>query len=149
MKVHWIALMLVIGAALFAPAVSAKLVEEKDGYRVTSDAGNLRLPDVSALSSLSVSQGQTVSYSTFVPSGKTAFISNLYWGVTSNSLSLTVNAPDSTPGPYYDAADGQVDGRINLRFSKSGGIASGPRKSCIYGYAVNGAQKYMNTTTST
>jgi hypothetical protein len=104
---------------------------------------------VKLLSSLSISQDQMVSYSTYVPSGKTAFILNLYWGVTSNSLSLTVNAPDSTPGPYYDAADGQVDGRINLRFSKSGGIASGPRKSCIYGHAVNGAQRYMNTTTST
>jgi hypothetical protein len=148
MKVHWLTLVLVIGAALFAPAVSAKIVEQKDGYTVTSDNVNLRLPDVSALSSSTISQGQTISYSTAVPSGKTAFVSNLYWGVSSNSLSLTVNAPDSQLGPYYDAADGVVDGRINLRFSKSGGIASGTWKSYIYGYNVNGAQSFTYTATA-
>ena len=86
-----------------------------------------------------------ISYSTSVPSGKTAFILNLYWGITSNSLSLRVNAPDSTHGPYYDAAGGQAGSRINLRFSKSGGIASGIWKSYIYGHTVNGARSYTYT----
>jgi hypothetical protein len=145
MKVHRIVLLFIIGAALLAPAVSAMLVEEKDGYIVMADTGNLRLPEVSLLRSSSISQGQTVSYSTSVPSGTAAFISDLNWGSTSNSLSLTINAPDSTLGPYYDAADGQVNGRINLRISKPGGIASGIWKSYVYGYSVSGSQSYTYT----
>lgn len=148
MKVHWIVFLIVIGALLFAPAVSAKLVETKDGYVVTSVDDTPRLPSVLPMSSASISQGQTQSYSTYVPAGKTAFIADLYWGVTSNSLSLTINAPDAQLGPYYDAADGKVDGRIYLRISKSGGLTSGNWWSHVYGYQVTGSQSYTYAATS-
>jgi len=70
MKVHWLALLLVIGTALTVPVVSAKIVEEKDGYVVTPGDNTLRLPEISRLSSASISQGQTQWYSTSVSPGK-------------------------------------------------------------------------------
>lgn len=142
MKVHWLALLLVIGAALAVPVVSAKIVEEKNGYIVTPGENTIRLPEISRFSSASISQGQTQWYSTSVPTGKTSFNADLYWGNPSNSLALTITAPDATFGPYYDSADGRIDGRINLRISKSGGLASGTWWSKIYGYQVSGMQSY-------
>jgi hypothetical protein len=142
MKVHWLALLLVIGAAIAIPSVSAKIVEEKDGYIVTSGDNTIILPDIARFSSASISQGQTHWYSTAVPAGKTSFYADLYWGNPANSLALTITAPDATFGPYYDSADGTIDGRINLRISKSGGLASGTWGSRVYGYLVTGVQSY-------
>ena len=142
MKFHWLALLLVIGAALAVPSVSAKIVEEKNGYLVTPGDNTFRLPDISRFSSATISQGQTQWYSTPVSSGKTSFFSDLYWGNPTNSLSLTITAPDATFGPYYDSADGRIDGRVNLKISKSGGLTSGTWGSKIYGYRVSGAQSY-------
>jgi hypothetical protein len=147
MKVHGIVFLIVIGALLFAPAVSAKLVETKDGYVVTTVDTTSRLPSMLPMSSASISQGQTQSYSAYISTGKTAFTTDLNWGVSSNSLSLTINAPDTALGPYYDAADGRTDGRINLRISKSGGLASGTWWSHVYGYQVTGSQGYTYTGT--
>jgi hypothetical protein len=148
MKVHWLALLLVIGAALAVPTVSAKIVEEKGGYIVTSGDNTLRLPEMALFSSASISQGQTQWYSTYVPAGKTSFNADLSWGNPSNSLALTITAPDATFGPYYDSADGRIDGRVNLRISKSGGIASGTWGSKVYGYRVTGIQGYTYSTSA-
>jgi len=145
MKVHGIVFLIVIGALLFAPAVSAKIVETKDGYVVSTVDTSSRLQSVIPISSASISQGQTQRYSSYIPNGKTAFTADLNWGAPSNSLSLTINAPDAALGPYYDAADGRTDGRINLRISKSGGLASGTWWSHIYGYSVTGSQGYSYT----
>ena len=142
MKIHWLALLLVIGAAMIAPSVSAKIVEEKAGYIVTAVDETIRLPDISRFGSASITQGQTQWYSTVVPAGKTLFYADLSWGNPSSSLVLTITAPDATFGPYYDSADGRIDGRINLRISKSGGLASGTWWSKLYGYQVSGIQSY-------
>lgn len=142
MKVHWLALLLVIGMALSVPAVSAKIVEEKNGYIVTFGDDTIRLPEISRLSSASISQGQSHWYSTYVPTGKTSFFTDLYWGNPANSLSLSIFAPDAIFGPYYDSSDGYIDGRINLRISRTSGIASGTWWSQIYGYSVSGVQSY-------
>jgi hypothetical protein len=142
MKVHWLALLLVIGAALAVPSVSAKIIEEKNGYIVTPGDNTMQLPEISRFSSASISQGETQWYSTNVPSGKTSFYTDLYWGAPVNSLSLTIIAPDTTLGPFYDSSDGRIDGRINLRITKSGGLASGTWWSKVYGYYVTGAQSY-------
>ena len=147
MKVRWIVFLIVIGALVFAPAVSAKIVETKDGYVVTTVDTSSRLPSFLPMSSASISQGKTQSYSAYIPNAKTAFTVDLNWGMHSNSLSLTINAPDTALGPYYDDADGKTDGRINLRISKSGGLASGTWWSHIYGYKVAGLQKYTYTAT--
>jgi hypothetical protein len=145
MKVHWFALLLITAALLIMPAVSAKIVEEKNGYMVTPGSAAVRLPEMSLLSSGSLSQGQTNWYTTYVSSGKTSFYTNLNWGNPSNSLALTIYAPDAVFGPYYDSADGRIDGRINLRISKSGGLTSGTWYSGVYGYSVSGVQSYSYT----
>ncbi len=147
MKVHLVVLLIVIGAALFAPAVSAQVVEKKDGYVVsTADiAKEIQLPKISPLVSTTISQGQTHTYSRYVNSGTTSVISDLNWGDTADSLSLTIIAPDATLGPYYDGADGQIDGRILLRVSKSSGVTPGTWWNRIYGYQVTGTQAYTFT----
>lgn len=148
MKVHGIVLLIVIGAALFAPAVSAQIIEQKDGYTIsTTDgmAGRTRLPLMTPMSSSVLSQGETHTYSRYVSSGTTSMIADLNWGDTSDSLSLTIIAPDATLGPYYDGADGQVNGRILLRISRSSGLTAGTWWNRIYGYQVAGSEDYSFT----
>ena len=142
MKVHWLALLLIIGAAMAVPNVSAKIVDQKNGYVVTTVDDSIRLPEMTRLISSSISQGQTQWYSTYVPSGKTSFYPNLNWGNPSSSLELTISAPGATFGPYYDSSDGRIDGRIYLRIYRSGGLATGSWWSKIYGYRVSGSQSY-------
>jgi len=142
MKVHWLALFLIIGAAMAVPNVSAKIVDQKNGYVVTTVDDSIRLPEMTRLISSSISQGQTQWYSTYVPSGKTSFYPNLNWGNPSSSLELTISAPGATFGPYYDSSDGRIDGRIYLRIYRSGGLATGSWWSKIYGYRVSGSQSY-------
>jgi hypothetical protein len=145
MKVHWILLLFVIGAALSAPSVPAKIIEEKGGYTVASATDNIRMPDLSLMSSSVISQGYTDSYSTVVPAQKTAFNSVLSWGNSANSLALTIYAPDNQFGPYYDSADGVIDGRVSLRITRTGGLTPGLWWSDIYGYRVIGLQTYTYT----
>jgi hypothetical protein len=142
MKVHWLALLLLIGVALAAPSVSAKIIEQKDGYIVTTVDDSVRLPDITRLSSSSISQGQSQWYSTYVSYGITSFYADLNWGNPSNSLELTLTAPGATFGPYYDSADGRIDGRVYLRIYNPGGLASGTWGSKVYGYQVAGVQSY-------
>ena len=143
MNVHTLVLMMMFGAVLFVPAVSATVVEEKDGYVVISSPANFRLPDMYQVRSTGfLTQGGIDSYSTYVPSGKTRFIADLYWGNPANSLSLTIDAPNSQLGLYYDTADGTLDGRISLQVRKTSGLSPGTWWSDICGYAVHGAQSY-------
>jgi len=143
MKVHWLALLIIVGLALAVPTVSAKIVEEKNGYVVTTVDNASRLAEISSLSSYTLTQGQTRWHTSIVPSGATTFISDLNWGMPSNSLSLTIYTPDlSILGPYYDAADGVVDGRIYLKISRSTGLASGTWSSKVYGSSITGTQTY-------
>lgn len=145
MKVHLLTILLLVGAALSVPAVSAKIIEEKDGYVVTSGTDSMALPGLSRLSSASISQGQTLWHPTSVSSGYTAFYSDLNWGNPSNSLALTVYPPGSQLGPYYDSDDGRTDGRITVKIQKSTGLPSGTWWSQVYGYSVTGTQSYSST----
>ena len=145
MKVHWLALLCIVGLALSIPAVSAKIVEEKDGY-VVSTADDIKKEDqisrtLSVISS-SISQGQLLSYSRYINPGTTSIISDLNWGDTADSLTLTLVAPDTTLGPYYDGSDGQINGRIYLRISKSSGVTPGTWWNRIYGYQVLGSEDF-------
>jgi len=142
MKVHWLVLLLIIGTVVSVPNVSAKIIDQKNGYVVTTVDNSIRLPEMSRLISSSISKGQTQWYSTYVPSGKTSFYPDLNWGNPSNSLELTISAPGATFGPYYDSSDGRMDGRIYLRIYRSGGLATGTWLSEVYGYRVSGSQSY-------
>jgi hypothetical protein len=89
-------------------------------------------------------QGQNKWYSFYVPSGSTGVTIDLNWGNSANSLQYTMYAADgSVAGPYYDSADGRIDGRICIYLSRNGAIIpSGTYYSNVYGYSVIGAQCY-------
>ena len=146
MKVHWIAILIVLGAALFAPAVSAKIIEEKDGYVVSTIDEDTRFADFARLSVSPIIQGQRDYYSTYVPSGKTSFSHFLSWGSVANSLALTIETPAGILGTYYDSSDGSTDGRISLKISRAGGLASGTWPSSVYGHRVSGTETYSYQT---
>ena len=145
MKVHLLTILLLVGAALFVPAVSAKIIEEKDGYIVTPGSDSIALTGLSRFSSVSITQGGTLWHPTTVSSGYTAFYSDLNWGNPSNSLALTIYPPGSQLGPYYDSDDGRTDGRITVKIQKSTGLATGTWWSRVYGYSVTGTQSYTYT----
>jgi hypothetical protein len=68
---------------------------------------------------------------------------DLNWGNPSNSLRLKIYTPDGyTLGPYYDNADGSIDGRINIYVNNPNGIAQGTWYYEVYGYSVSGTQSY-------
>ena len=48
----------------------------------------------------------------------------------------------SVLGPYYDNADGAVNGRIRLNIQNSNGIETGTWKYEVYGYRVTGTEDY-------
>lgn len=127
-----------------AVAEENKLSDEvpSHGYIVTPSKSNdnssviLRAYDT-------ITQGETNWHSKIVSSYITTLNVNLNWGDTSDSLRLTIYTPDGyTLGPYYDSADGSIDGRINLDITNSGGIAQGTWRYCVYGYDVSGTESY-------
>ena len=63
-------------------------------------------PSFAPMTAGSIVQGETDWYSIDVPAGKTEFIVDLDWDDSSDSLRLTIHAPDSVLGPNYDAYDG-------------------------------------------
>jgi hypothetical protein len=137
----------VLGAVLIAPAVSAKIIEEKDGYVIsTADDEPLFMRMAGMFGSSSITQGQRDYYSTYVPSGTTSFSHYLSWGSVSNSLALTIEAPDRVLGPYYDSSDGITDARISLKVTRAGGLATGTWVSSVYGQSVSGSETYTYQT---
>jgi hypothetical protein len=91
-----------------------------------------------------ITQGQTKWSSFNVPSGSTGVTIDLNWGNSANSLQYTMYAADgSIAGPFYDNADGRIDGRICIYLSKGGAvIPSGAYYDNVYGYKVTGTQSY-------
>lgn len=145
MKVSALCLLVLIGSVLLVSGVSASIIEKTGGYTV-EPAGNLHLPTITPLVSSTITQGQVDVYSRVISSGTTSMITDLYWGNPANSLSLTIVAPDATLGPYYDSADGIVNGRIALSVSSPSGLTPGTWKFYITGYSVAGSQTYSFVT---
>jgi len=142
MKVSGTSLLILVCAIVLISGVSAQDVDTSAGYSVTP-AGNLILPSVILpMSAGTISQGQTVYYSKYVLPGTTSLVPDLNWGDTSDSLSLTISAPDATLGPYTDASDGVINGRIYLSVSKPSGLTAGTWYFRVYGERVNGVQSY-------
>ncbi|WP_292345593.1 MULTISPECIES: hypothetical protein [unclassified Methanoregula] len=94
------------------------------------------------MSTGTIGQGQTVYYSKYVSSGTMAIYPDLNWGDTSDSLTLTISAPDATLGPYNDASDGVINGRIYLSVSKPSGLTPGSWSFRVYGEHVTGVQGF-------
>jgi hypothetical protein len=145
MKMSGISLIILVCAAALVSGVSAQDVDTTNGY-VVRPAGDLKLPQVALPgSSGTISQGQAVYYSKYVPSGTTFLVPDLSWGAPSDSLTLTVFAPDATLGPFSDASDGIVNGRIYLHISKSSGLTPGTWNFRVYGEKVATARSYTFT----
>jgi hypothetical protein len=91
----------------------------------------------------SVIQSETDWHSNTINTYMTKLTVDLYWGNPSNSLQLTIYSPDGyTFGPYYDGADGTIDGRTHIEISSSSGITQGTWYYKVYGYSVTGTQSY-------
>ncbi len=90
-----------------------------------------------------ITQGETNWHSEYIGSYYTTLDVDLDWGDSSDSLKLTIYTADGyTLGPYYDSADGSVDGRIHLLIKNSNGIATGTWNYRVYGYSVSGTETY-------
>lgn len=142
MKISGTFLITLICAVMLVSGVSAQNVEINNGYIVRPVQDLNLAPLIQPLSAGTISQGQTVYYSKYVSSGTTSLVSDLNWGDTSDSLTLTITAPDATFGPYSDASDGSVNGRIYLSISKTTGLTPGTWNFRVYGERVTGTQSY-------
>lgn len=143
MKVHLLALVLIIGLALSIPSVSAKIVEEKNGYVVSTIDEGSRFTELVSRGTYSLTQGQARGHTVNVAYGSTTFNADLNWGTASNSLTLTVYLPNyESFGPYSDTIDGRNDGRIPLTITRSSGLPSGSWNSLVYGQSITGTQMY-------
>ena len=128
----------------YAGASENSLSEETSsgGYIVTP-AKSIEDPFQIMRVSDTITQGGTNWHSRVVSTPTTYLGVNLNWGNTGNSLSLTIYTPDGyTLGPYYDSADGSVNGKISLSITNPNGIAQGTWRYCVYGDSVSGVQSY-------
>lgn len=90
-----------------------------------------------------ISQGETNLHGKNVGSGLTILVVDLNWGDSTDSLRLKIYTPSgSVLGPYYDNADGVINGKIHLNIQDPNGIETGTWKYQIYGYRVAGTEDY-------
>jgi hypothetical protein len=97
-----------------------------------------------AMSTYSIKQGQTNWHNKYIGSGCPGYVADLNWGNGANSLRLRIYCADgSVKGPYYDNADGVVDGRIALYvYGANGYLPVGTFYHEVYGYRVTGTEDY-------
>ncbi|MDO8724856.1 MAG: peptidase domain-containing protein [Candidatus Methanoperedens sp.] len=143
-KIGIITILLLLSASLAAAAVSEEKINATkiDGYIVEPAAvkdGDISIQTVYA----TITQGQTNWHSKDVTTYITSLNVDLNWGNPGNSLRLKIYSPDGYVfGPYFDNADGVIDGRINLDIRNPNGIAKGTWRYEVYGYSVIGTQGY-------
>jgi hypothetical protein len=142
MRVSVIGLVLLVCTVVLISGVSAQNVENNAGYSITP-AGGLNLPSImSPMTAGAITTGETDWYSTVVSPGTASLTTDLNWGSPSDSLTLTILAPDATLGPYYDISDGTLNGRITLVVSQAGGLTPGTWWFRVYGDRVAGSRGY-------
>lgn len=141
MKALFLIMMLMIGVTSVISSTGATDIQTTNGYTVTSgyDQGKI---DVASRYSGTIQQGQWIWYSKYLFMGVRQLPVDLNWGSSSDSLTLTVSAPDATLGPYRDGDDGRIDGRIYLVVSKSSGLTPGTWYFGVFGERVAGARSF-------
>jgi len=135
-------LALIVAALVLAPIAYAQDVENKIVYEVTPIDLSLGGPG-SPKGYDTIQTGETDTFSKYVLPLTSSQMVDANWGDTSDSLALTIIAPDQNLGTFYDSSDGSVDGRILLRVSNPGGyLTMGTWKFGVYGVSVNGVEDY-------
>lgn len=143
-KIGIATILLLFSASLALAAVSEEKINaaKTGGYIVVpakSTGGDVGIQQVYA----TITQGQTNWHTKDVTTFITTLNVDLNWGNPSNSLRLTIYSPDGYVfGPYFDNADGVINGRINLDIRNPNGIAKGTWHYEVYGYSVVGTQGY-------
>jgi len=136
-------LALIVAALVLAPIVYAQDVEQKTAaYEVRP----VELPFVGLASPKAydtITTGETDTFSKYVLPLTSSLTVDLNWGDATDSLALTILAPDQNLGTFYDSSDGITDGRIVLRISNPGGyLTLGTWKFGVYGASVSGVEDY-------
>jgi len=146
-------LLIILATLLFLPVTAAATTENVDKEEISSnyivtpaldteiwtvkeDIGIRTVYDT-------IKQGETNLHGKKVSSSLTLLIVNLNWGDSTDSLRLKIYTPGgSVLGPYYDNADGVINGKIHLNIQNPNGIETGIWKYQIYGYRVAGTEDY-------
>ena len=141
-KILVLLVMLLLSASLTGVAVCEDETDATGGYTVTpakdadGDVGIRWVYDT-------ISQGETNWHSKIVSTNINTLNVDLNWGDTTDSLRLRIYTPDDYMlGPYFDNADGAVDGRINIDIYNPDGIAQGTWRYEVYGHSVVGTEDY-------
>jgi len=151
MKVLWVALLLCTGVILGLAFVVPGDIHITDRYLIAPSVGNL--PEYRQVNMTSAAfpvwngtgpGEKTALFSKYVASGTPFIIISLYSGDPSDPLSVTIITPDKTLGPFYDASDGMIDGRIDLKITDPATLIPGlwkfqvrSRKEIAYGNLEN------------
>ncbi len=146
-------LLIILTAILFLSVTTATAAENVEkakissDYTVVSSSGNeigIVDKDIGILTVYdTIRQGETNLHGKNVGSGLNLLVVDLNWGNSADSLRLKIYTPSgSVLGPYYDNADGAVNGRIRLNIQNSNGIETGTWKYEVYGYRVTGTEDY-------
>lgn len=141
MRVLFLIMMLMIGVTSVISSTGATDIQTTNGYVVTPGYDH-KIVDGTSRYSGTIQQGQWIWYSKYLFMGLRQLPVDLNWGSSSDSLTLTVSAPDATLGPYHDGDDGRIDGRIYLVVSKSSGQTPGTWYFGVFGERVAGARSF-------
>ncbi|KAF5028679.1 hypothetical protein DSECCO2_656530 [anaerobic digester metagenome] len=141
MRVLFLIMMLMIGVTSVISSTGATDIQTTNGYVVTPGYDH-KIVDGTSRYSGTIQQGQWIWYSKYLFMGVRQLPVDLNWGSSSDSLTLTVSAPDATLGPYRDGDDGRIDGRIYLVVSKSSGLTPGTWYFGVFGERVAGARSF-------
>jgi hypothetical protein len=105
------------------------------------NAGDIGVIGIESISS-TITQGETNWHGVYVSSSQNQLVVDLNWGDTTDSLKLYVYDPSGhSYGPFYDSADGSINGRINLLVD-DGDLEAGTWRYRVYGYYVIGTEDY-------
>ncbi|MFA4860505.1 hypothetical protein [Methanoregula sp.] len=150
MKVLWIALLLCTCVILGVAFGVFGGIHITDRYPVAPVVGNLpEYHPVNLTAAFPVGDGtgpeeKNALFSKYVALGTPFIIVSLYSGDPADPLSVTIITPDKSLGPFYDASDGMIDGRIDLKITDPETLIPGlwkfqvhSRKEISYGNLEN------------
>ncbi len=143
-KIGIATILLLFSATLALAAVSEEQmnIAKTGGYIVKPGNSTDGEPPIDSVYA-TITQGKTNWHTKEVTTFITTLNVDLNWGNSGNSLRLTIYSPDGYVfGPYFDNADGVINGRINLNINNPNGIARGTWYYEVYGYSVSGTEDY-------